>query len=695
MTDSQVRLGTVSNFVSLFVKSTAVASVLSAAVIPASYAQFTGARPDIQIAFGEVFRKPTLLGADVKRGRVDVVITNRGTAVYQGPINLNIYVSPDAILDKNPLSTPKTVTQVSTLGTTVNEPLVGTDEILGTKTIPSVNLLPGASTTVTVNLGQTNFVQPSVVAPGAYHLITEVDTTIPQATQDKKVIEKLVNSGDPVIVWNATLLNAILATGIQRENGVILARGGTPPPVATRSQAIVHVSVYDAVNSIQRIGSPYAVTVTPASLGLSGGANARAAASQAAYTALINLFPDPQLRPVFDRQLEASLAGISDGTAKDNGRAVGREVANQILKLRNNDGLAQALQSVYTGGSLAGEWQPSFPDFSAAALPGWGSITPFSSSVPPRDPNNPQARLNQFGLTGPAPFGSQQFVDEENLVRQVGAFRNTTVTTITRTSDQTKTALFWALDRANTFRPPGQWNQYAQQISLNRGATLAQNALLFAQLNVAQADVGILTWDSKYTYNQLRPIQAIRQDQRTFVSRTVRDTTWLPLISYHDPQRFFDIPLTPPFPDYNSGHAAFGAAAGQVLINFFGDNTIFSVPSQDLPGVALTFNTISTAVEANAASRIFGGVHVPSAAVVQVPVTRSSSESLTNESEASTTETEAFTTTTSEGSTSSTTEKELFTVNTTEGGVLLRIENDPEVQLGKNVADLVIKSFGN
>ncbi len=571
---------------------------------------------------------------------------------------------------------------------------MGTDELLGTQRIPSVNLLPGQSQTVTVNLAGSNFVSPSVVAPGAYHLIAEVDSNISQATRSGKVIERLVNTGNPVIVWNATLLNAILITGIQRDpNGVLLARGGTAPPIAARSQAIVHVAVYDAVNSLNPIGTPYAVTVTPATLGLTGTANPRAAAIQAAYTTLINLFPAPNLRPVFDRQLATSLAeipngtaknnGISvgtNGTAKNNGISVGREVANQILSLRSNDGLAQALTSVYTGGTLPGQWQPSFPNFTSAVLPGWGSVKPFSSNIPPRDPLNPLARLQQFGLSGPSAFQSQQFVDEENLVRQVGAFRNTSVTTITRTSDQTKTAIFWALDRPNTFRPPGQWNQYAQQISLDRGSlTLAQNALLFAQLNVAQADVGILTWDSKYTYNQLRPIQAIRQDNPLFESKAVRDLNWLPLISYHEPERFPETPLTPPFPDYNSGHAAFGSAAGQVLINFFGNDTRFTVPSQDLPGVAITYNSINTAVEANAASRIFGGVHLPAAAVVQVPVAKP---------EAPTTELPTTEAQTLE-------EQALFTVNTSRGSVQLRMENDPEVQLGRNVADRVINSFGN
>ncbi|WP_373527866.1 vanadium-dependent haloperoxidase [Nostoc sp.] len=690
MANSQVN--TIFQLLSFSIKSVVTASVLGTAVIPAAYAQITTSRPDIQIAFSNTnFQRPTLLGEAVKQGRFNLVVTNRGTAIYQGALNLNIYVSPDSILDKNPLSTPRVITQVAISGTTSNSPLVGTDELLGTRTLPSVNLAPGASQTVTVDFTTSAFRSPSVVAPGAYHLIAEVDTTIPQATTTGKLVNRVVNAGDAVIVWNATLLNSILLTGIARDpNGDLTARGGTPPTLGSRNQAIVQLAVYDAVNAINRIGQPYAVRISPSDPRIVGGASAPAAAVQAAYTTLLNLFTtakpgDTQqlqtartaVRALLDRQLSTSLAAIPNGTAKSNGRSIGREVARIILALRNSDGSAQA-QVPFTANTLGG-WRPTFPDFTPALNPAWGSVLPFSPNVPDRDPANPQARLIQFGLTGPVPFASPEFVAEENLVRQIGAFSNTSVTTIVRTSGNTKDAIFWALDRPNTFRPPGQWHQYTQQISLNRGNNLSQNALLFAQLSVAQADVGILSWDSKYFYNQLRPIAAIRQTNPLDVARGVRrDVNWLPLISYHQPEVFPLTPLTPPFPDYNSGHAAFGSAAGQVLMNFFGnDNIPFTVPSQDLPGVAETFNTISEAIEDNAASRVFGGVHLPSSAIVAIPITSSKL------------------TTTAEGTTAEmadgTVLRNVFT--TPEGTFALDPAKDTEIQVGKLMANSVAKLF--
>jgi hypothetical protein len=192
-----------------------------------------------------------------------------------------------------------------------------------------------------------------------------------------------------------------------------------------------------------------------------------------------------------------------------------------------------------------------------------------------------------------------------------GGLQNTDVTTLARTPEQTEIAQFWAYDRQDTFRPPGQYNEIAQEVALQQGNTLVDNARLFALLNIAMADAGILTWDVKYDtqvgdtlgYNQWRPITAIREADTDGNPGTIQDPNWNPLLD------------TPPFPDYISGHATFGAAAGQILASFFGtDNISFDIPSQELPGVARAFGSFSEFVEENALSRLYGGIHLRSSA---------------------------------------------------------------------------------
>src|SRR5207248_5219589 len=82
-------------------------------------------------------------------------------------------------------------------------------------------------------------------------------------------------------------------------------------------------------------------------------------------------------------------------------------------------------------------------------------------------------------------------------------------TSTTRTADQTQIARFWA-DGAGTVTPAGHWNAIAEQIAQQRGDSLAADARLFAELNVAMGDAAIAAWDAKYTFTAWRPITAIR-----------------------------------------------------------------------------------------------------------------------------------------------------------------------------------------
>src|SRR6187399_2020769 len=128
----------------------------------------------------------------------------------------------------------------------------------------------------------------------------------------------LAANGDVVTDWNNAVLDAIRA-----EN--------TAAPIASRSLAIVHVSIYDAVNGIARTHESYLVeSAVPAS------ASREAAASAAAHDALVNLFP--ARTSTFDRLHAAILAGIPDRPQKTAGIVWGEFVASQILAARAHDG---------------------------------------------------------------------------------------------------------------------------------------------------------------------------------------------------------------------------------------------------------------------------------------------------------------------------------------------------------------------
>ena len=99
-----------------------------------------------------------------------------------------------------------------------------------------------------------------------------------------------------MLQWNAAALAAIRAER-------------TPPPLAARHLAVIHLAMYDALNGVTRTHQPFAITVTAPA-----GASAEAAASAAAHHAITVTFP--RYAVDFDAVLVDSLAAIPDGSAK-------------------------------------------------------------------------------------------------------------------------------------------------------------------------------------------------------------------------------------------------------------------------------------------------------------------------------------------------------------------------------------------
>lgn len=366
------------------------------------------------------------------------------------------------------------------------------------------------------------------------------------------------DNSDVVLDWNATLLNAVY-------------EDKTAPPIASRNMAIAQTAVFDAINSITKTYKNYHFTGTVPTI-----VSAEAAAASAAYTVLVNLYPNQ--KTFFDTALTASLAKITDGEAETTGVTFGQTVANDILTLRSTDGSNTTVN--YTPGTNPGDWQPTPPANASALLPQWGQVTPFALTSG-----------SQFRPAGEPALTSDQYTADFNQVKDLGSINSTT-----RTADQTQIAQFWA-DGAGTFTPPGHWNQIAQNVAANKGNSLLDNARLFALLDISLADAGIAAWDTKYTENSWRPITAIQKADTDGNPNTTADTNWKPLIT------------TPPFPSYISGHSTFSGAAATVLTTILGDNVGFNVNSLGTPGVDRTFTNFNAAANEAGISRIYGGIH--------------------------------------------------------------------------------------
>jgi hypothetical protein len=159
---------------------------------------------------------------------------------------------------------------------------------------------------------------------------------------------------DPVTEWSAILETT--ATG-------------TSHFLQSRSAAIMHLAIFEAVNAILENFEPYLGTIDAPS-----GASAEAATVAAAHRVLVTLYPGA-VQDLDDRR-DTSLAAITDGPAKQAGIAVGLMAADAMLALREEDGSDAAVS--YTPVSLPGFWRPTPPDFLPPAFVGWGQVTRFA-----------------------------------------------------------------------------------------------------------------------------------------------------------------------------------------------------------------------------------------------------------------------------------------------------------------------------
>ncbi len=354
-------------------------------------------------------------------------------------------------------------------------------------------------------------------------------------------------SGNIVVDWNQQLVRIIGTPG---------AQPATVHP--TRSLAIMHAAMYDAVVSITHSNPPYLF-----SLNAPSGARPDAAAAQAGHDTLVTLYPS--WTAALDQQLAGELAAIPDGAAKRQGMAVGHLAAALMLAVRADDG-SSATPPALPAGTQPGNYQLTPPTFAPAAFTQWPNVTPFVLQA-----------ADQFRSAPPPALTSAAYAQAINEVKSLGQKTSTS-----RTAGQTVIGKFWSGPIWNT------WNQIAENAALAHHSDLDGTARLFALLNLSFADTTIAFYEAKYHYDLWRPITAIR---------AAGDPNWTPLI------------LTANDPSYPGAHSAISAAAATVLASIFGDQDRIAVTSKLLPGVVRTFDSYSAAATEAGLSRIYAGVH--------------------------------------------------------------------------------------
>jgi hypothetical protein len=425
--------------------------------------------------------------------------------------------------------------------------------------------------------------------------------------------------------WNQRTLDCIIATG-------------TPPPMAARILAIVHTAIYDAwamyddVAISTRIAGhlrrPEAERTE---------AHCDEAISYAAYRVLKTYFPaslltnNPTKLEDWMQSLQYDPTNTSENPNTPAG--MGNLMAKAILDYRAGDG-ANTWQTITSGKPYAdySGYQPSIPALQHPSTP------PFNSPEgddqewwqPLHLPNkSPQTFLAphwglvqpfalRFGaefrpVGGPEDHNSPRFKSQCQQVLAYSAGLNDTTKAI---------AEYWA-DGPKTETPPGHWCVLAQEVAKRDRHDASRDVKMFFVLANALMDAGIACWDTKRAFNYVRPVTAIRhlfkgQDIEAWGGPgsgkvKMKGEAWMP----YQAADF----VTPPFPEYPSGHSTFSAASAEILQRFtgsdyFGHKVVFAKGSSKIDpdntptlDVHLSWDTFSDAAEQAGMSRLYGGIH--------------------------------------------------------------------------------------
>jgi Vanadium chloroperoxidase N-terminal domain len=377
---------------------------------------------------------------------------------------------------------------------------------------------------------------------------------------------------DAVRVWNLHATDALINAPTAATPGA-----GQTPPVSQLHLAMVQGAVYDAVNAIVGGYQPYLPDLPPASRS----ASQDAAVATAAHDVLVGLgiSPVPPLPQVVLDRLDAlyvaALAGIPNGDAKTEGVAAGAAAAAAMLAARTNDG--RYVPFSWQAGTNPGEWRPTPPALVIDPLAWIARVEPFTLES-----------TSQFRTKGPNALTSRAYARDYNEVKNLGAIDSP------RTEEQTALALFY------TAHPAELFNRTFRVISEAHGLTLAEEARLFAMLNVATADSLINCFDDKAFWNFWRPVTAIHEGDNDGNRRTVGDPAWTSLVP------------APPYSDHPSGYNCASAAYMHTARAFFGTNRMdFSVVkiTPGVPDVTRNYSRFTGVVDDSIDARVYLGIH--------------------------------------------------------------------------------------
>jgi hypothetical protein len=344
------------------------------------------------------------------------------------------------------------------------------------------------------------------------------------------------------------------------------------PTGATRIMAVMHIAMFEAVNTVDGKYEPYrgAAKSDP-------NCSQQAAAATAAATVLIKMHPESAAKT--QQELDAYLANIPKGEAKDRGVKLGEETANRVVALRGDDGNDKVY--AYRPRTQPGVYVQTMPTVS------WehSTMQPFVLTSP-----------SQFRPGPPPDLKGEQWAKDYNEIKDLGGTKSTT-----RTPRQSEDAKFWLSAGPTMYAP------FPRQVVIGKDMSVVESARFMSIISMAMMDAAIAIFDAKYAYEFWRPITAIRNGDNDDNPATERVANWEP----------FGV-VTPPHPEYPCAHCVISGAVAGSIETLLGTSEIpeVTLTSPSAPGVTHKFTNIRALNDEIAGARIYAGFHYRNSTVV-------------------------------------------------------------------------------
>lgn len=253
-------------------------------------------------------------------------------------------------------------------------------------------------------------------------------------------------------------------------------------------------------------------------------------------------------------------------------------VSAAVLTYAASDGQGLAFNTNYPTSYIppsgAGLWQPTPAGFSNALQPFWGDVRPFLTAnvgflvIPPPPTTYDETAGSDFML---------EALEVRDIVNNP-------------TTEQQKVRDFWGDFPGVTWTGPGHNVSIMKQLLQSADAKLGTVAEVYARTGMALHDAMVVAFKTKYQFNYIRPVTAIRD---------LLDPAWTPYLE------------TPASPGFVSSNATQTGAACVIFVEQFGENYSWTDRTNegrtDIDGTPRSYNNFPVWANEVTDSRLYAG----------------------------------------------------------------------------------------